>query len=64
MREVILRAPGACRLAELDLALAESECIRARSCEELEADGVCTRAANDPTIDNDTGRPATRRLCP
>ena len=46
------------------LALAESECIRAHSCEELEAAGVCTRAANDPTIDNETGRPATRRLCP
>lgn len=46
------------------LALAESECIRAHSCEELEAGGACDRARNDLTANNASGRPATRRLCP
>lgn len=46
------------------LALSESECIRALSCDELRSSGVCERAKNDPTVANTTGRPAKRGICP
>ena len=46
------------------LALRESECIREMSCEDLVAKGVCARAKSDRTIVNESGRSATRRICP
>jgi hypothetical protein len=47
------------------LELSESNCIRAMSCEDLVARGVCDRATTDPTIhDNTNGRSATRGICP
>jgi hypothetical protein len=47
------------------LAIAESECIRALTCEELVASGVCDRAMNDPTSAGPSGgRPARRGICP
>jgi hypothetical protein len=46
------------------LALAESHCILAMSCEELVARDVCSRAAADFASATAGGRPASRGICP